>query len=629
LFKLANLGLLESWLAARVLGPGLLTLGALHTCRWAHCDVRAGCAISMLLMTGIGLVAEWRRGWPCAAAFADRQFRRLLRRSELLLLLSALGLMLTFGYYYGPHGRGERAFDLGLVSGLMHTPGFPPGHFWAAGKELHYYYFGSLVAACLGSLARMRSHHAYFGDLVIVWLQTATAAWLFARRLGARGVAAWVCPYCMLLLGTGGALYQWATLHVNPLSAQALLSSLRVIPYTINETPPQALWASELHAHTMAVPFMIMLVLLLLHMLRRTTLAVVVYLAAVAAMLLMTDTWQVPGIALAALLLVISYVIPRAQRVAMAFWATGSALLLCVLFAAPMIIGYKGEPVRFRLLSISTTLPMHVVALFGPIGAVVLFGRAARVRAQQVIALWPLVTAAILIVAFCEIAYFDMQLPPPGERQNTVMRFHWTAYVLLALAAPVAVGQPAIPRGRKLRHLIARMLLAAVLLTFGIINLLPPVGQVLSASMRDAWTADVRRGLTSDVPALIAIGDYLEANAAPGTVIAESGGNPYRGFSYVSATTGRPAILGEIDKLNNTGIPKTEIVTRFNDLCELYANGAAADKVIAKYQIRYIVLGKPESNAFTNVHVTELLNRYKTALKRGNTWLLDVQEQRP
>ncbi|MGI8907577.1 MAG: DUF2298 domain-containing protein [Candidatus Sumerlaeaceae bacterium] len=616
LFRLCGLPTPESWLAARTLGVALPALAALHIARWMHTSlgpaVVATCIIAAVL--NILMLSTWRR---LVSDLHRPQIRSFIIRSEVLTLAGTLLLVGVFGVYYGPHSHGERPMDLGLVNGLMHCSRFPPEHFWAAGKTLHYYYFGSLIAAVLGKLSRVDGHFAYFHFLVIVWVQTAIAGWLCARTLGARRTGMWLGPICLILLGTAAPLYQWQQ-GISPFSGAALVKSLRVIPGTINEVPPTAFWASELHAHVMALPFMATLMLFVVHTVRSRCWISAAMLGTTAAMLLMTDAWQVPGIAVAALLLAAAVLLSQRRNVGFAIIALPVAVVLALLFASAMWVGYEGPAVRFRFVAQTTTRWLHLLVLFGPVCAVVAFAWLAGARAPGHVRRIPIVAALLVAAALtllvCELGYMDMGLPSPAERQNTVMRLHWTAYFLLAMAAPAAA--------RRFRPNLVSALAASTILFFSLVNLLPAVGSWRAAAKNLRWTTDVRQGLDPSHTGIGQIAEYLGKSVPTGAVIAESAGHPYRGFALVSAMCGRPAVFGEIDKLNNHGIAAAESVQRFNDLSTLYADSLAASAVVRKYNIEYVVLGPAERQAYAKIDTQGLLARYRFVAKRGQVTLL-------
>ena len=627
LFWRSRIGLVESWLAARVLGPTLFTLIAFHVARWSHCDLGTAVGVTGAIAVLIQLLPLANGTWRELYRKAGRgQVRRAVWRCEFLIQTGVLVLVGVFGFYYGPYAHGERPMDLGLVNGLMHCASFPPEHFWAAGDRLFYYYFGSLVAAALGKLAFIPGYSAYFFTLVIVWVQCVIAAWLCARVMGARGVAAWLGPICLVLLGTAAPLYQLANFGISPMSGAALVKSLRVIPGTINEVPPSAFWASELHAHVAALPLMIIVLFLVVGAVRHRSWVAVVLAGVTGGMLLMTDAWQMPGIVLAAGVLGLLELRRSDYRRSFGF---GAAVVFGVCAAAAssaLLVGFKGYPVRFRWVHQSTTRSVHLITLFGPVLVAVIVATVVGTGSlrRRLVTAAPLLVCALGVLSVCEIVYLDMGLPAPGERQNTVMRFHYTAYVLLALAAPVAAGAiqwRIVPHWRA----VAIGFLAVWIAAFSVLNVLPAIGARQAKRARECyWTVDVRQGLDPEHTGAIQVAEWLEHNTPPGTVIAESGGHPYRGFSLISAMSGRPTVFGEIDKLNNAGVPGSESAGRFEDLLKLYSNSADAPGIIAKYGIKRLVVGPAEQTAFQTMNGADLIATYPIAAKRGQVWLLDV-----
>lgn len=614
------------WLLARVLGPALLALAALHAARWTGRPLAFGVAVAFPCLATASLAvllvsSRFRKG--SSAGFLDpgvsRQALRRILTAECLVALGYAVLAMVFGYHYGSKALGERPLDLGLVNWLMNAPAFPPEHFWAAGQGLFYYYFGCLQAGVLGLAAAVPGEQAYFAGLCAVWTSAAAAGWLSARLQGARKGGAFLTAAALVLMSTAAPLYHWARSGIPPWHGDAFARAVRVIPGTINEIPASALWMSELHAHVLALPLFVLLPPLFVRMVRRPSLARFLLFSGVSAALFMTDAWLAPAAGMACVFTTLFRA--GGRRIRTAALAGGCAAAVLAL-ASPLLLGFRGHPVEFRLVEQSTTQAVHLAVLFGPIIMLLLLllgAAGGRLRRGPAMATGALACVGLLLIAFCELAYLETGFPPPHERQNTVMRFHWAAYLCLALAAaPLTAGAGA-SRRPWLRRAAWGWTGAFVLL--GLLSPLARVGGLLSDG--EEWTTDPRRALDPDHTGTVRVAEFFRTRP-PGTVLLESSGLPYQGFATVSAMSGRRTLLGELDKLVSHGMTIEEIRRRQRDLMIVYTDAPEAAAVLETCGADYVVLGPAEFRAYPGAS-RSLPQKYPVAFRSGKVLVLRVR----
>jgi uncharacterized membrane protein len=205
-----------------------------------------------------------------------------------------------------------------------------------------------------------------------------------------------------------------------------------------------------------------------------------------------------------------------------------------------------------------------------------------------------LIAVGALLVLAPEFVYLRDQF---GWRMNTVFKFYYQAWMLWSLAA--AFGTALLLRSlRGVMDWGFRALIFVVLvisLTYPVLafanktnNFAPPYGFTLDDFDR------VRRENPDEAGAI----EYLRK--APDGILAEAVGGSYTGFARISTYTGLPTVLGwpghEI-QWRGTVAPQG---TRQDDIAALYstADWGTAQAIIQKYQIRYIVVGGLERQAY-------------------------------
>lgn len=224
---------------------------------------------------------------------------------------------------------------------------------------------------------------------------------------------------------------------------------------------------------------------------------------------------------------------------------------------------------------------------------------------------------SLLIIIFCELWYVDNNFPSPGERQNTIFRFHYAAGIFLSLSACAFW-----PKGRKTKNI--RVFVWIILLFFWIFGSIIP-GFARLVSEKGAWTMDVRLALDPKREGLIEASEWLFENTPPHTVIAESGGQPYRLFATVSAMSGRIAVLGEMDKVQNHGIDISRMMLQYAKLNFVYQDIPEARDVIIEFFIDYIIVSPREEAAFPKAKISSLKARYPVVFKCEKTSILKIE----
>ncbi|MGI6375893.1 MAG: DUF2298 domain-containing protein [Anaerolineae bacterium] len=171
-----------------------------------------------------------------------------------------------------------------------------------------------------------------------------------------------------------------------------------------------------------------------------------------------------------------------------------------------------------------------------------LFSRESLAEPQSDALVWLLVIVGALLTVAVEFVYlrdvFD-------TRMNTVFKFYYQAWLLLAVAAAYAcyrlVAWPARRAWRALRGV-----------WLGIAGLLVVAGlsYTVTASVSKAHgfagqpTLDGQQLLAASRPEAYAAMRWLQANATTGAVMVEASGGSYSDDNWVSAHTGIPTLLG-------------------------------------------------------------------------------------
>ncbi len=248
---------------------------------------------------------------------------------------------------------------------------------------------------------------------------------------------------------------------------------------------------------------------------------------------------------------------------------------------------------------------------------------------------------ACAVIAGCEILYIKDFYSHPLERQNTIFKFYYQAWILLSIGIPyvlyhVARKQRRIHRGFALCWKTLFILLCSVCFVY----------PVLATYQKSNYFRGRGQGGLLYVPTLNGIAYiayrepyeyealvWIQNNLDSGTVILEATGPPFSFFGRVATTTGRSTVLGWG---NHESLWRDQswrsITQRTEDIKSMYES---ADKtrirvLLQKYQIEYIYVGALERETynaegleafksyFPVVYENELVKIYETAIRSAD-----------
>ena len=205
-----------------------------------------------------------------------------------------------------------------------------------------------------------------------------------------------------------------------------------------------------------------------------------------------------------------------------------------------------------------------------------------------------LITLGALLVLVPEFVYLRDQF---GTRMNTIFKFYYQAWMLWSLAAAFGSAY-LLTRLRGAAGWFFSLLLVVVLgvgLTYPMLAFATRTNNFKPAA---GFTLDDFDRIQRDNPDEAGAIEYLRQ--APDGVVAEAVGGSYSGFARISTYSGLPTVLGwpwhEV-QWRGTAEP---LGSREDDIRTLYAtrDWGEAQAILAKYNIRYVVVGGLERQAY-------------------------------
>jgi YYY domain-containing protein len=211
-----------------------------------------------------------------------------------------------------------------------------------------------------------------------------------------------------------------------------------------------------------------------------------------------------------------------------------------------------------------------------------------------------------------------------GTRMNTVFKFYYQAWVMMAIAAAFGcyyiLGRRSPEPGR--RAAIGRYVWLAGLACLVLASMIYPVLAVPSKAgdFKGKATLDGMAFLQNVRPDDYAAIEWLQENVSGAAYIVESTGGAYTDAAFVSAFTGLPTVLGwdwhEYQWRGNT----IESGKRQPDIATIYqsADTEVVLNLLDKYDVRYVYVGPVEKRKYeVPSHLAERFERFMTKVYEG------------
>lgn len=599
--------------------------------------------------------------------------RVLLLRNELIFGSLFLFFLVIRAYNPDIHG-GEKVNDFMLLNSIIRSESLPPHDSWFSGFQVTtYYYFGTYVIAALSKITAIPASIAYNLGMSLIPALAANAAFGIGYNL-TRSIKAGI--FTMFMLVFAGNLYPAAVIsaHIMGMTASPwgevpgiidYWMASRIIPDTITEFPYFSFIFGDLHAHVIAIPFVLLVITLILNFYyaKRISTPAFIFLSLGIGSLFVINSWDYPTYAaLFVMVLIIKSVVPESQSGSgkiihlLKQAGVGAAIiilgfLLFILFFIDFrpagIHGIKTVLVRTELLNflviynlflfliVSFTLinipdfrykkwilavlaissvvlyffpGFQTLSVFVPLAFLIGISVYFFIRDNDMERLFisALIVLGFSILLFCELFYFDDAFSGASERMNTVFKYYIQVWVLWGTASAYAFYDMC-KKTYRMKNII--IIILSILLVLNSAYLFTGTYSKVERFSRAPdidGMAFMKKTNFGSYDAIF----WVNMNIHDKPVILEAPGESFKDMSLISAFTGVPTVIGwdghEYTWRNNW----EQISQRVADVNTIYdtPDYHEAEVLLKKYNVSYVYIGDVELSKYKETGIRKFEN---------------------
>jgi uncharacterized membrane protein len=557
-----------------------------------------------------------------------------------------------------PDIRGlEKFMDYGFINSIMRSRYLPPADMWFAGNSINYYWFGHFIVATLSKLSNLATSITYnLGIATILGLalsQTFSLISSLAKSVGKslnNKSIILVGLISAIVLSFGGNFHTPYFVLKNGSDRYWYPDATRFIGYnpdvddkTIHEFPLYSYVVSDLHAHLINLPIVILYLSLLwtflssakpartkknrfrisaslesilpnLSMKDGNRFAYLLSLGFLLGIMFITNTWDfgnyllTTGISLSVFLLIkkggfrLNHIVKSAVQITkylILILGTASVVLF------PFVLNFTSLAEGVKL--VHSHSPLWQLSILWGFPAILTVFLVCVVRLA-----WPRLKKADLFVVSMFLASWILILIPEilyvkdiyissHYRANTMFKLTYQAFVMTYLSSAYVIFRllNLLKKGSyvKILSLLSSVLIFLVLIYpyFAIRSYYGNLAQYKGLK-GDTW-------INSAIPEQAAAIKWFNENVSDQPVILESNGDSYTDYNVISSYTGLPTVSGwfvhEWLWRGDSTFPQN----RVNDITQIYTStdNNLTKRLLNKYDVRYVIVGPNERSRYPNL----------------------------
>lgn len=613
-----------------------------------------------------------------------QKFGRIILIEEIIFFLALVFLFVARSFQPEILGL-EKFMDAGFIQAYLKSPTLPAFDIWYAGSSINYYSFGQFYHSILVQLWQIDLSYAY--NLLLAALFALLCVQLFSLAFNLRfnlgkssfkaAVFAGVFAVFLVALGANGHTL-WYFFSKGSFAGYWYPDATRFIERTIHEFPAYSFVVSDLHAHVLSLPISLLLLLLVFIWLREV-LALPIknlrkikllwranffYLASLMGILfgvlVMTNTWDI--LIYGALLFLIGIFLLFKNKFFFGplVLSAMSVLIGTALFSAFWLLNFT--PISNSLMLAQEHTPFwQLLVLWGPhlfwatllLFVIKPFFSIKKIEQAAPILIASLFILVIFLIIFPEFFYFkDIYTTYP--RANTMFKLVFQGFMLLGVLVGLFFSFILFEKSQQKNFFAWRLfdlrstlafkkkkifLLKVRLRQFFLLHL--PISLFLFFStlvypylayknyygnFKNYQGLNGLAWFERKYPDDYVLLNYLKNNESEQVNIVEAVGESYTEFARISAFSGMSTILGWrvhewLWRASWDGPAKRTGVVE-----KIYNNPTSpeAKSYLSNYQIKYIVVGSKEYEAYKLMDLEGLVSLGPVVAVSGKSYLIKL-----
>jgi len=544
-------------------------------------------------------------------------------------ILFTLGLIFwSYIRAHQPDIRGlEKFMDFGFINSIIRSNSLPPKDMWLAGSSINYYWFGHFMVAIATKLSQIPSYITYNLDLATIMGLTLTGAFsiittlihnlsdqISLKKIKIAGIIS------AILLVFGGNFHTPYYVWKNGRERYWYPDATRFIGYnpdvndkTIHEFPMYSFVVSDLHAHLINLPVVLLYLALVFSLLTKFkakekefnfwSLGITGF---VLGTMFATNTWDFGTYSLLTGITVGFYYLKNKGLNLEAFWEVTKKMftieVVAILIAAPFILNFSS--IAQGVKPVHSHSPLWQLAIlwgFPAILTVIFSGVIYRFRKSiqtSDIFVASLLFSSWILILLPELIYVKDIYVATHYRANTMFKLTYEAFVMFYLTSGYIFVRSATSIKKNLYRFVFIIFTALIFYSVLIYPSFAIKGyygdlKVYNGLNGESW-------LNKQYPGEYAAIDWLRKNVVGQPFIVEAQGDSYTDYNVISAYTGLPTIQGwfvhEWLWRGTSDVPaKTS-----EDVRIIYTSTDVnlIKELLNKYKVEYIIVGTFEREKY-------------------------------
>ncbi len=543
-------------------------------------------------------------------------------------------ILFTAGLSFWAYVRGhqpdinglEKFMDYGFINSILKSQYLPPVDMWFAGKSINYYWFGHFMAAVITKLSSIPAGVTYnlmlatilgFGLASAFSISGTLLKHLFPKVNKRVIFAAGIISAAVLIFGGNFhtpfyALKEGRDKYWYPDATRFIGYNPETNDKTIHEFPMYSFVVSDLHAHLLNFPLVLLYTALLWRLVakKERRLHDLIFLGFLLGIMFTVSAWDFGNYTLVTGIVLLVTTVKRKGFNLYSLIDTGIAtgIIICtgLLTSLPFLLNF--ESIAQGIAFVKARTPLWQLSILWGFPAVltvtigfIVFKLRPKIKLSDLFVVALLISSWLLIF-LPEVIYVKDIYIASHHRANTMFKLTYQAFVMSYLTSGYIVVRSI---------LFFKDILPKLALSFFYLVILAGILWYPSFAIK-SYYRDLENfiGLNGETwllnshPDTYATISFLRENTKGQPMILEAPGDSYTEYNVISSYTGLPTVSGwfvhEWLWRGTAQIPQA----RVSDIDEIYTSEdlVKTTSLLKKYNVSYVIVGEFERMKFPNIN---------------------------